>query len=223
MKLSTNTTVSASAGSNPNKIMFYLGMLFVIIAAFILVVMIGISIATGQVTPAAFGGLFAAIFGGIGGLFAFLGHKGMHGKDGILEEGAAYYGKIFGFDSDYSVLMNGRPMIILVVRYMDQGQIRETRLTTGEIDPSLFPRGATVAFKMLNGQAALVPGSVSMMKLEREEDILNPDFDPTGAASSAGVDCPNCGANITVPYGMSRICPYCSTKVSLSLDGKVTG
>ena len=39
----------------------------------------------------------------------------------------------------------------------------------------------------------------------------------SGAASSIDVSCPNCGANITVPLGMSRFCPYCGSKVGATV------
>ncbi|MBQ3329514.1 MAG: hypothetical protein IJG88_06140, partial [Eggerthellaceae bacterium] len=69
----------------------------------------------------------------------------------------------------------------------------------------------------------LVPGSVCDMRIEREDDLMNPDFDPLGVHSSIGVSCPNCGANIAVPLGMSRFCPYCNTKISVSADGRLIG
>ena len=99
------------------------------------------------------------------------------------------------------------------------GQICVARVNTGEVNRARYPRGATVAIKLLNNVAAIVPGSVSNMVIERENDLMNPDFDPSGMASSVGVSCPNCGANIIVPLGMSRFCPYCDSKVSVSPEG----
>ena len=179
------------------------------------------AVALQQPEAALFGVLFVAIFGGVGGFFAKLGHYGLHATDAVLEQGAMYLGKIYGYDSDYRVTMNGRPCIVLIVRYLELGQIREARVTTGEVDVTNYPRGATVSIKILNGTAALVPGSVSNMRIEREDDLLNPDFDPTGVHSSVGVSCPNCGANIVVPVGMSRFCPYCNSKVSVGPGGKL--
>ena len=116
--------------------------------------------------------------------------------------------------------MNGQPCITLVVRYLMSGQVREARVTTGESNVANYPRGATVSIKVHDGVAALVPGSVCDLHIEQEDDLMNPDFDPSGMMSSIGVSCPNCGANITVPLGMSRFCPYCNSKVSVSVDGK---
>ena len=208
--------LSASGpGSNPGKIMFYLGMLFVVVGA---VIGIG-SFVTGILEAVLFGLMFVVMFCGIGGFFAKIGYDSMHASDDVLEQGAAYLGKIFDYEPDYQITMNGEPCITLVVRYFMNGQIREARVNTGEVNASRYPRGATVAIKILNGVAAIVPGSVSDMSIERENDLLNPDFDPSGMSSSVGVSCPHCGANIVVPLGMSRYCPYCDSKVSVSADG----
>ena len=210
-------------GSNPGKLMFYLGMLFVVLG----VLIGGCSIVGAVIGPfpdiALFGVLFLAIFGGVGGLFAKMGYDAIHASDEILEQGVAYLGKIFSYEPDYQITMNGQPCITLVVRYLVMGQIREARVNTGEVDQSRYPRGATVSIKVHDGVAALVPGSVSDMHIEQEDDLMNPDFDPSGAASSLGVSCPNCGANIVVPIGMARFCPYCDTKVSVGSDGHVIG
>ena len=211
------------SGANPSKLMFYLGMLFVFLGAVVGIGAIAWAFIAEFYEMVLFGVLFAAIFCGVGGFFAKIGHESIHANDKLLEEGAAYYGKIFSYESDYSITMNGQPCLTLVVRYMMAGQIREAHVPTGEVDASRYPRGATVAIKVKDGVAALVPGSVSSMAIERENDLMNPDFDPSGAASSLGVSCPNCGANITVPFGMSRFCPYCDSKVSLTVDGRVIG
>lgn len=215
------TLQASGPGGGPYKIMFYMGVLFVVLGVLIGGGVIAGAVALQQPEAALFGVLFVAIFGGVGGFFAKLGHDGLHATDAVLEQGAMYLGKIYGYDSDYRVTMNGRPCIVLIVRYLELGQIREARVTTGEVDVTNYPRGATVSIKILNGTAALVPGSVSNMRIEREDDLLNPDFDPTGVHSSVGVSCPNCGANIVVPVGMSRFCPYCNSKVSVGPDGKL--
>ena len=218
------TELSASGpGANPGKIMFYLGMLFVVIGAVIGVGGLVGAVATGEPGAAFFGVMFVVMFCGIGGFFAKMGHASMHASDDVLAQGAAYLGKIFDYESDYQITMNGQPCITLVVRYFVNGQIREARVNTGEVTPVRYPRGATVAIKVLNDVAAIVPGSVSSMQIERENDLMNPDFDPSGMASSVGVSCPNCGANIVVPRGMSRFCPYCDSKVSVSADGVLQG
>ena len=217
-----NLEVSGPAG-NPSKIMFYLGMLFVVLGAVIGIG--GIAVAAAARTPEMilFGVLFIAIFGGVGGFFAKIGYDGMHANDDVLQDGTSYLGKIYDYEPDYRVTMNGQPCITLVVRYLMSGQIREARVNTGEANAARYPRGATVSIKMYNGVAALVPGSVCDLRIEQEDDLMNPDFDPSGTMSSIGVSCPNCGANIAVPLGMSRFCPYCNSKVSVTADGELVG
>ena len=212
---------TSGVGTNPGKIMFYMGMLFVVIGALVGGGGLVGSVTAGEPGALFFGVVFVAMFCGIGGFFAKIGYDQMHAADDVLEQGAAYLGKIFAYEPDYQITMNGQPCITLVVRYLMNGQIREARVNTGEVNAARYPRGATVSIKVLDGRAVLVPGSVSDVRIEQEDDLMNPDFDPLGAHSSVGVSCPNCGANITVPLGMSRICPYCNSKVSVDADGHV--
>ncbi len=216
----TTLRVDAPAG-NPNTIMFYLGMLFVVLGVLFGVGGIIAAVVSKEWAALLFGIPFLAIFGGIGGFFAKIGYDGLHANDRILNDGASYLGKIYGYDSDYRVMMNGQPCVVLVVRYMASGQIRECRVTTGDVNMANYPRGATVAIKIDEGVAALVPGSVSDMHIEQEDDLLNPDFDPTGQMSSINVSCPHCGASVVVPLGMSRFCPYCNSKISITADGRL--
>lgn len=214
---------ASGQGTNPGKLMLYMGVLFVVLGAVIGICGVVGAIVMGEPSLAVFGIVFIAMFCGIGGLFAKLGHDNVHASDTILEDGAAYLGKIFKHEPDYQILMNGQPCITLVVRYLMMGDIHEARVNTGEVDAARYPIGATVSIKVLEGTAALVPGSICDMRIEREDDLMNPDFDPLGVHSSIGVSCPNCGANIAVPLGMSRFCPYCNTKISVSADGRLVG
>lgn len=220
----TKMSVTASGpGGNPGKLMFYMGMLFVVLGALIGGSSLVGAIASPMHEMVFFGVIFLAVFCGVGGLFAKIGYDSMHASDEVLLEGASYLGKIFSYEPDYQITMNGQPCITLVVRYFALGKICEARVNTGEVDPARFPRGATVSIKVHEGVAALVPGSVCDLHIEREDDLMNPDFDPNGIMSSIGVSCPNCGANIVVPLGMSRFCPYCDTKVSVTDDGRLVG
>ena len=216
----TTLQVDGPAG-NPSRIMFYLGMLFVVLGVFIGAGGMLVAAFSKELAMIPFSAIFLAVFGGVGGFFAKIGHDGLHANDRILANGTSYLGKIYGYESDYRVTMNGEPCIVLVVRYLVSGQIRECRVTTGDVNIANYPHGATVAIKVDDGVAALVPGSVSDMRIEQEDDLMNPDFDPLGQMSSVGVSCPHCGANIVVPLGMSRFCPYCNSKVSVTADGKL--
>ena len=77
-----------------------------------------------------FGVLFVAIFCGVGGFFAKIGHDGMHESDAVLQQGASYLGKIYDYEPDYRVTVNGQPCITLVVRYLMSGQVRRGKLPT---------------------------------------------------------------------------------------------
>lgn len=207
---------------NPNKIIKWLGILFVIIGIVVFVCTTLGAIFWKEPFGVLFGVFFLAIFGGIGGFFAVLGHKNLHADDKVLEKGISYTGKIFSYGEDHSVTMNGRPLLSLVVRYFDsQGTIKEAIVNTGSINESTYPIGATVTIRISNGVSALVPGSVTATRIQGEENLLNPDFDPKGIYSSIGISCPGCGAGIVVPIGMSQLCPYCNRKVRVDEYGNV--
>lgn len=207
---------------DPNKIMKWLGLLFVAIGIVVFVISIAVRSAFYMQGSILFGLFFLVIFGGIGGFFARMGIKNLHSDDKVLEEGETCLGKIFRYEADHSLTMNGRPLLVLVIRYFDHnGVIRETEVKTGSIDETAYPIGATVAFKLWNGTAALVKGSVSDTALAGEENLMNPDFDPKGIHSSVSIICPGCGAPVVVPLGMSQFCTYCGRKLSLDQNGKL--
>jgi hypothetical protein len=207
---------------NPNNIMKWLGILFVIIGIVVFVIAVAMRSVFDLQGSVLFGVFFLAIFGGVGGFFAKIGITNLRSDDKVLEEGETYLGKIFRYEADHSVTMNGKPLLVLVIRYYDHdGVIRETSAKTGSIDETAYPIGATITFKMWNGTAALVKGSVNDTLIAGEENLMNPDFDPKGIHSSVSVNCPGCGAPTNVPIGMSKFCMYCGRKLSVDQDGKL--
>ena len=200
----------------------FIGILFVIIGFVVgITVMAGGRVMGTNGETVLFGLLFLVIFGGIGGFFAVLGFR-MDAEDRkILREGDVYMGKILDYRPDHRVTINGAPALALVVRYFAKGQICEAVVNTGEADRTGYPLGSTVSIRIYQGKCALVPGSVSDISLEQEADLLNPDYDPNVNVSSVGVTCPGCGAAVTVPYGMSRVCPYCERKLTVNAEGRL--
>ncbi len=206
---------------NVNKFLKWFGLLFVMLGLVIGTGLLVESFLTHIPSLAVMGCFFYAMFCGIGGFFAAMGIKALRRDSQITEHGTAYLGKIFDHVPDYQVTVNGSPTVSLIVRYMQGGVIRQATVRTGTADPAAFPRGATVTISLLDGEAALVPGSVTDRPIPDEENLLNPDFDPQGIESSIGVSCPSCGAMLTVPIGMATICPYCGRKVTVGKDGSI--
>lgn len=203
--------------------MKWLGILFVVIGIVVFVIAVAVRLMFYIHGSILFGIFFLAIFGGIGGFFAKLGSSNLHSDDKVLEDGETYLGKIFRYDADHSVTMNGQPLLVLIIRYFDHdGSIKETSVKTGSIDQTAYPIGKTVTFKLWNGTAALVKGSVTDTAIAGEENLMNPDFDPNGIHSSVNITCPGCGAPVIVPLGMSQICAYCGRKISIDQNGKLT-
>ena len=182
-----------------NKILKVLGLFFVVLGAVIGIGLILSGFAAKSIPLAFMGIVFVMMFCGIGGFFAWIGIS----------------------VPDYQMTLNGQPTLSLVVRYKRDGVIRQAIVRTGRSDTAEFPHGATVTISLLNGEAALVPGSVTDLKLPDEENLMNPDIDPEKIESSVGASCPACGAALMVPVGMTAICPYCGRKVKADKSGIV--
>ena len=203
------------------RFMKYFHWLFIAIGAIVLAISVLTEPVPGYHGGFLFGLLFFVMFAGIPGIIRYAMEAPARQDKAILDSGISHTGKIFGYQEDASILVNGRPMQDLVIRYFDHGVIRETVVNNDSTDLTKFPIGATVTIRIMNGKAALVPGSVTDARLQGEENLMNPDFDPTGRKPSKGVHCPNCGSSLIIPYGMSLICPYCGSKVSLSEKGEI--
>ena len=165
--------------------------------------------------------MVGAIFALVGGIFFFIGIALTRGGRRILREGEPFQGKIFDYDYDHSVTMNGAPLLVLVVRYFDaDGRIREALVPTGTAGRARFPLGATVSFRLLDGKAAL-EGKPGSDPLPDEYRLLQGGIDVGGTAPTVGVHCPNCNAVVNVPMGLGAPCPYCGTMIRVDEKGQV--
>lgn len=206
---------------NGNKFVRNFGLFFVFLGIAITFILIAAGLQTGRKMLIFMALFLALLFCGIGGFLASLGIRALKRIEVINDEGTVYTGKIFRLVPDHQMTINGASTLSLIVRYKDGGIIKEVAVRTSEADEALFPVGGTVSISILNGEAALVPGTVTDQKLPDEENLMNPDLDPKGMKSSAGVSCPGCGANLMVPYGMAAVCPYCGRKVRVDADGNI--
>ena len=173
-----------------NKFMQAFGLLFVAIGT---VVGLGFAVSgvvAGMGSLVFMGVCFLVLFCGIGGFFAWTGINNMNRERKINEKGYAVMGKIFDYVPDNQMTLNGQPTLSLIVRYKEDGIIKQAVVRTGQVDTAAFPRGATVTISLFEGEAALVPGSVSDVRLPDEENLLNPDIDPEKIHSSIGADGP---------------------------------
>ena len=165
--------------------------------------------------------MVGAIFALVGGIFFFIGVGLTRGGRRILREGTPYRGKIFDYERDPSVTMNGTPLLVLVVRYFGaDGRIREALVPTGSASRTRYPLGATVDFRLLDGKAAL-EGKPSSDPLPDEYKLLQGGIDVGGTAPAIGVHCPNCNAVVNVPLGLGAPCPYCGTMIRVDQKGEV--
>lgn len=179
------------------------------------------SIMTHEGTLIFIGVMFLAIFCGVGGLLAWLGISAERRAEKIVESGTAYMGKIYDYVEDHEYIVNGQPTLSVIVRYMKDGVVKQAVARTGQPDTAQYPRGATVSISILNGEAAIIPGSVSNAVIPDEALLMDRDIDAEKLSTSIGAACPNCGATLMVPVGMSTVCPYCGRKIKAAEDGSV--
>ena len=74
--------------------------------------------------------------------------------------------------------------------------MQEAVAPTGGINMEDYPIGGTVDIRVLEGAAALVPGSVRDDYVRGQDQLLDRDFDPKKIVSSVGMECPGCGAQM---------------------------
>ena len=161
-----------------NKFMQAFGLLFVAIGT---VVGLGFAVSgvvAGMGSLVFMGVCFLVLFCGIGGFFAWTGINNMNRERKINEKGYAVMGKIFDYVPDNQMTLNGQPTLSLIVRYKEDGIIKQAVVRTGQVDTAAFPRGATVTISLFEGEAALVPGSVSDVRLPDEETFFDRSFMP---------------------------------------------
>ena len=203
---------------NAYKFIKYFGLAFLIFG--VILALIGLATAAPDgadwVLP-----MCGAIFALVGGIFFFIGVGLTRGGRRVLREGTPYRGKIFDYEYDHSVTMNGSPLLVLVTRYFDEdGHIKEAMVPTGSPNRSAFPLGATVNFSLLDGKAAL-NGKACSDPIEGEFELLRGGVDISGTAPAIGVHCPNCNAVVNVPLGLGAPCPYCGTMIRVDDKGEV--
>jgi hypothetical protein len=181
----------------------------------------------------------------VGGLFGLIGLaiiisgirkmlKAMKAK----AEGTHYNAKIVSHEPDYSIKVNGRPAIALVVRFKDtQGRLRQEIIKTGTTDWSKFPAGGSIEIAEYEGEVFVIGKKAEMVTLPGQDELMDPFAEVvslTGMSSNSMMTAtstvlPNAiGANgmagqaAAMPMGMagamSVACPNCGT-VSMVMPG----
>ena len=96
---------------------------------------------------------FGAIFTIIGGIFFGIGHYFVSRQEQVLKNGMRYRGKIYAYQPDHSITINGAPAVSVVVRYFDEtGAEREAVCPTSSNNVSIYPVGASVTFATYEGR-----------------------------------------------------------------------
>ena len=122
-----------------NKFMQAFGLLFVAIGT---VVGLGFAVSgvvAGMGSLVFMGVCFLVLFCGIGGFFAWTGISNMNRERKINEKGYAVMGKIFDYVPDNQMTLNGQPTLSLIVRYKEDGFIRQAVVRTGQGKPRWYP------------------------------------------------------------------------------------
>ena len=81
----------------------------------------------------------ACIFIGLGGVLVWIGISHDIKKKKYLKNGISYYAKIVAFEENHNIMINGRPIVYVEVRYYDRsGKIESAMLSTGSGSRSGF-------------------------------------------------------------------------------------
>ena len=157
---------------NPYKKLKYIGGAFVIIAVVVLLVSLGMASKSGNMNHALFGAIFFFVFGVLGAFMAKVGVECTKKEVFLIEKGTKFTGKIceVGFADNGTLYM--RPHVLLTVRYFDGDAIMEAKAKTGSTNPAEFPKGATITISVYNGEATVVPKTLSDEHIEGEQELL---------------------------------------------------
>ena len=175
------------------------------------------------------GALVGGLFGLIGLGVIISGVKKMLMVRKAKAEGAHYNAKIVSHEPDYSIRVNGRPAIALVLRFKDsQGRIRQEIVKTGSTEWKKFPAGGTIEISEYDSEIYVIGKKAEMVTIPGQEELTDPyaqvvsltGFGSNGMMSAASsAPAPALGTNAmdgqaaAAPLGMagamSVACPNC--------------
>lgn len=180
----------------------------------------------------------------VGGLFGLIGlgiiYSGIKQKLKTMKakaEGAHYNAKIISHEPDYSIRVNGRPAIALVLRFKDgQGRLRQEVVKTGSTDWKKFQAGGAIEIAEYEGEIYVIGKRSEMVNLPGQEELMDPYaqvvsltgfgsnsmMTQSSSAPAIGTDAMAGPAVAAQPMGMagamSVACPGCGA-VSMVLPG----
>jgi len=178
------------------------------------------------------GGIFALI--GVGVIVS--GIKKLLKFTKAKKEGEHYSAKIVAHEPDYSIRVNGRPAISLIVRFKDsQKRLRQEVIKTGSTQWRGFQVGGTVEIAEYDSEVYVISKKAEMVTIPEQDEIMDPYAQvtsltgytstaiPAGNPGGFGVGAEAVpGAAPAAPIGMagamSVACPGCGA-VSMVLPG----
>ncbi len=152
---------------NEGKFMIPFGSIFVACGIFIMCLAFSDSVKeqTSPLILIIFGGVFfaagmAVVIGGI---------KSVKTGMDTLKFGKRYTGKIFRYESDPNIRINGYPAIILVVRFFEEtnsviGNIREVWIKTGGTNTKKYAIGNTIEIAVNGNDAQMISKTYKAIK-----------------------------------------------------------
>ena len=198
-----------------NKFLIVFGVFWMILSGAILVPLIMAYIGTEEFS---FLFAFSIPFFGIGIIFLVIGFSSIVKKNKYLKKGISYYGKIVAYETDGTVLINHRPLVIVQVRYFDRnGRINTVSVSTGSNTKSGYNLGETVQIAEYNGKIILISDRSQNTRLQGEETLImtyNAGANSIAQIRPESYTCPHCGANLMIARGQTVKCPYCDSYVT---------
>ena len=180
----------------------------------------------------------------VGGLFTlcglfiiFTGIKKILAVRKAKVEGEHYAAKIISHEPDYSIRVNGRPAIALVLRFKDDhGRIRQEIVKTGSTEWKKFPAGGTIEISEYENEIYVIGKRAEMGGIQGQEELMDPYAEvvsltgfgsngmmsPSSPAAAPAIGAGGSGQAAAAPLGMagalSVACPNCGS-VSMIMPG----
>ena len=167
----------------------------------------------GQTEAIIFGLVFGGAFIVIGVAVASIGLRAQMRIARARKNGTHYLAKIWEYDADYRVTINGMPTLVLVIRFFDSSDtIRQERVETGGVSGAKYPLGNTVEVSEYEGRLYLLSKKAVNEKIPREHELMNayvqsfpPGVGMTAAGTIGNGNMPAPGSGMTAADVMQNV------------------
>jgi len=139
------------------------GAIFAVAGISAFAIMMGAALATKQYMLIPFSFIFLLAFGGVGFGLIISEIKKQRKIKNVLKLGQRFIGTIVEYADDRSMIVNGMPLLAIIVETEINGVIRRFTVKTGTTDESKYPMGASIEIAIYNNDVVPVPNTVRIL------------------------------------------------------------